>query len=72
MGDKFTYADLSFVIWNTQIPLFEKQMPKECIDRCPFLKRWQKAMMQRESVKKVLSKMGINDVKSDEESDEKS
>ena len=54
VGDKCTYADLAFVMWNTQIDDIMKDYDWN-IAEYPNLKRWQEAMLARESLKKVLS-----------------
>lgn len=67
VGDKCTYADLAFVMWNTQIAFFmgsregdQAWRPEEF----PHFKRWQEAMLARESVKKVMGVLMDKEVKS--------
>ena len=65
-GDKCTYADLSFVVWNSRVPLILKDSWEGGNPaNYPGFKRWQGAMMARKSVKHVLSVMEIREVKSD-------
>lgn len=66
VGDKCTYADLAFVIWNAQIPYILKDAPDGWDPaKYPNFTRWQTAMMERESVKHVLGVMGKENVESD-------
>ncbi|OJZ83795.1 hypothetical protein ASPFODRAFT_49233 [Aspergillus luchuensis CBS 106.47] len=67
VGDKCTYADLAFVMWNTQIAFFmsgregdQAWRPEEF----PHFTRWQEAMLARESVKKVVGVLMDKEVKS--------
>ncbi|CAD6581305.1 MAG: hypothetical protein ASARMPRED_000578 [Alectoria sarmentosa] len=66
VGDKCTYADLSFVMWNAQIAFILKDA-KDAWDPAdyPYFTRWQDAMLARHSVKHVLSVMANQEVKSD-------
>ena len=66
VGDKCTYADLIFVTWNSQIALIERDA-KESWDvaKFPHFKRWQEAMLARESVKHVMSVMLETEVRSE-------
>ena len=57
VGDKCTFADLAFVMWNMTIPVMMKstEHPERFdIDKYPNFKEWQYRMMARESVKKCL------------------
>lgn len=65
-GDKCTYADLAFVVWNERIPFILKGSSKgwESLDY-PYFRPWQNAMMARKSVRRVLSVMGNREVQSD-------
>ena len=54
VGDKCTYADLAFVMWNTQID-FPLKGHGWNIAVYPNFKRWQEAMLARDSLKKVMS-----------------
>lgn len=67
VGDKCTYADLAFVMWNMQIAFFmagregdQAWRPEEF----PHFTRWQEAMLARESVKKVVGVLMDKEVKS--------
>ncbi|KAL9097269.1 MAG: hypothetical protein Q9165_000696 [Trypethelium subeluteriae] len=65
VGDKCTYADLSFVAWNAAIDFFMKGRPKEEWDpqtKYPNFARWQKSMLARPSVQKASSLAKVEDV----------
>ena len=65
-GDTCTYADLSFVVWNSQVPLILKDSSEGWDPaKFPHFRRWQEAMMARKSVKHVLSVMANKEVSSD-------
>ena len=66
VGDKCTYADLSFVMWNAQVP-FIMGDAKDTWEpaKYPNFTRWQEAMLARDSVKHVFSVMANEEVKSD-------
>ena len=65
-GDECTYADLSFVIWNSRVPLILKDSSKGWKSaKYPHFRNWQKAMMARKSVRHVLSVMADKEVQSD-------
>jgi len=65
VGDKCTYADLSFVTWNSFIPYFMQGRPGEWDPKeFPHFTKWQDAMLSRPSVKKATSLMDVKDVKS--------
>lgn len=65
VGDKCTYADLAFVMWNTHIGHILKDA-KDPWDptKYPNFTRWQDAMLARDSVKHVLSVVVNQEVKS--------
>ena len=68
VGDKCTYADLQFVMWNSQIAFIMSKSEKDQgwnEDEFPHFKKWQAAMIARESVSKVLSVLAEQEVKSD-------
>ena len=54
VGDKSTYADLAFVMWNAQIGSIMKGRDWN-IAEYPNFRRWQEAMLARDSLKKVMS-----------------
>lgn len=67
VGDKCTYADLAFTMWNTQIAFVMSSRTGEHAwdaDAFPHFTRWQNACLSRDSVKKVLSVLGDQEVKS--------
>jgi glutathione S-transferase len=65
VGDKCTYADLAFVMWNTNIAYVMNGRPEGWdIEQFPNFKKWQEAMLARDSVKKVLSVLMDKEVKS--------
>ncbi|KAJ6007870.1 glutathione S-transferase [Penicillium herquei] len=67
VGDKCTYADLAFVMWNMQIPFFMASRTGEHAwqpEEVPHFTRWQNAMMARPSVLKVMSVLNETEVKS--------
>lgn len=65
VGDKCTYADLAFVMWNAQVAFILKDA-KDPWDpaKYPNFKRWQEAMLERDSVKHVLSVLAEQEVES--------
>lgn len=63
VGDKCTYADLAFVMWNAQIDFVMKDHAWNAAEY-PDFKRWQEAMMARDSLKKVMSVLMDKEVKS--------
>ncbi|MCJ1393164.1 hypothetical protein MMC18_006036, partial [Xylographa bjoerkii] len=69
VGDKCTYADLAFVMWNTQIDFVmaagTATDEKWDVAEFPNFKRWQEAMLGRESLKRVLSVLQEKEVKSE-------
>ncbi|TFB00205.1 Glutathione S-transferase 2 [Trichoderma ghanense] len=67
VGDKCTYADLAFTMWNMQIAFFMGSRTGEHAwdpSAFPHFTRWQNACLARESVKKVVSVLGEQEVKS--------
>lgn len=63
VGDKCTYADLSFFMWNYIIPL-SMQLPMEetPLLKYPNVQAWHERMGAREAVKKVLAtRQGVLD-----------
>lgn len=67
VGDKCTYADLAFTMWNMQVAYFMGSRTGEHAwdpNAFPDYTRWQNACLSRESVKKVLSVLGDEEVKS--------
>jgi len=68
VGDKCTYADLAFVMWNTQVAFVmaagTATDEKWDVADFPNFKRWQEAMLARESLKRVLSVLQEKEVKS--------
>ena len=63
VGDKCTYADLAFVMWNFQIDFIMQGHGWNIADY-PNFKRWQEAMLARDSLKKVVSVLMDKEVKS--------
>ncbi|PYI01804.1 glutathione S-transferase, partial [Aspergillus sclerotiicarbonarius CBS 121057] len=62
VGDKCTYADLAFVMWNLQIEFFMAGRTGEEAwrkDEVPFFTRWQERMLEREAVKMVVGGEGV-------------
>lgn len=56
VGDKCTYADLSFFMWNNNIGMiFGGRSPDWTVDDYPNFKKWHDSMASRESVKKALA-----------------
>lgn len=67
VGNKCTYADLAFTMWNMQIAFFMGSRTGEHAwnsDEFPNFTRWQNACLSRDSVKKVLSVLSDQEVKS--------
>ncbi|KAJ5633551.1 glutathione S-transferase [Penicillium herquei] len=67
VGEKCTYADLAFVMWNMQIPFFMASRTGEHAwkpEEVPHFTRWQTAMMARPSVFKAMSVLNDTEVKS--------
>ncbi|ROV94363.1 hypothetical protein VPNG_09409 [Cytospora leucostoma] len=67
VGNKCTYADLAFTMWNVQIAFFMSSRTGEHAwkpDDFPHFTRWQNACLSRDSVKKVLSVLSDQEVKS--------
>lgn len=66
VGDKCTYADLSFVMWNVSIDYALQGGPVAWdINEYPEFKRWMDTMKGRPSVGKVLSTLNDQEVKSE-------
>ncbi|OGM45826.1 glutathione S-transferase Ure2-like protein [Aspergillus bombycis] len=66
VGDKCTYADLAFVMWNFQVPFFMASRTGEHAwkpEEFPHFTRWQNAMVARPSVAKVISVLNDKEVK---------
>ena len=56
VGDKCTYADLSYFMWNVIIPLSMKYPAGETpLSKFPNVLAWHERMAGRESVKKTLA-----------------
>lgn len=64
MGDKCTYADLAFVMWNTQIEFIMQGHGWEG-GLYPNFQRWQEAMLGRESCKRVMGVIMEREVRSE-------
>ncbi|KAJ5938240.1 glutathione S-transferase [Penicillium verhagenii] len=67
VGDKCTYADLAFVMWNMQIAFFMAGREGEYAwrpEEYPHFTRWQNAMLARPSLQRVISVLGDQEVKS--------
>ncbi|KAI1442634.1 glutathione S-transferase [Annulohypoxylon stygium] len=67
VGDKCTYADLTFTMWNAQVAFFMGGRTGEYAwnpDAFPHFTRWQNACLGRDSVRKVLSVLADQEVKS--------
>jgi glutathione S-transferase len=67
VGDKCTYADLAFTMWNMQVGYFMAGRAGEHAwnpDEFPHFTRWQNACLGRASVQKVLGVLGEKEVKS--------
>ena len=65
VGDKCTYADLVFVMWNLQIAYVLKDAKEPwSIDKYLNFKRWMEAMQARASMKHVLGVLMDKEVKS--------
>ena len=65
VGDKCTYADLSFYMWNMQIPFVLKDAEGAWdVGKYPHYKKWMDAMQARDSVKHVMGVFMDQEVKS--------
>ena len=62
VGDKCTYADLAFVMWNAQIEFIMQGQGWNVADY-PNFRRWQEAMLARDSLKKAMSVIMDKEVK---------
>jgi len=66
VGNKCTYVDLAFIMWNVSIDWSMANGPVEWnIDEFPEFKRWCDAMKARPSVQKVLMNMQSTEMKSE-------
>lgn len=66
VGDKCTYADLAFVMWDLNIDFVLKDRPEGWnIADYPNFKRWHEAILARDSLKTVLSVLQDKEVKSE-------
>lgn len=66
VGDKCTFADLAFVMWNSQIAYVMKDRPEGWdIADYPNFKNWHEAMLAKDSVKKVMSVLMDKELKSE-------
>ena len=63
VGDKCTYADLAFVMWNSQLDFIMQGHGWNIADY-PNFKKWQEAMLARDSLKKVMAVLMDKEVKS--------
>ena len=54
VGDKCTYADLSFVTWSALAPFITGEQHKINFDEYPNYKAWMERLNARPAVKKVL------------------
>jgi len=58
VGDKITYADLSFVTWHNILPgIFSSFTDQWDITKYPHYQKWMEAMLARPSVTKVLEEL---------------
>ena len=65
VGDKCTYTDLSFIMWNVSIDIVMKDCPvKWNIEDYPDFKRWMEALKARPAVSKALNMWQQKEVKS--------
>lgn len=53
VGDKCTYADLSFVTWDMAIPFVMGDDKRDLGAKYPAWKKWHEAMLARDSLKKI-------------------
>lgn len=66
VGDKCTYADLAFVMWNLQIAYVMKDAKEPWdVAKYPHFQRWMEAMQARPSLKHVMGVMMDTEVKSE-------
>lgn len=54
VGNKLSYADLSFVTWQTIVALFAEKDEYD-VDKFPVLKKWLERMSSRESVQTAMA-----------------
>lgn len=67
VGNKCTYADLAFCMWNMQIAYFMGSRTGEYAwkpEEFPHFTRWQNAMLARPALGKVMSVLNEKEVKS--------
>ena len=58
VGDKCTYADLAYVMWDMALPIMMQtdQYPERfTIDKYPNFKAWHERMMAMESIRKCMA-----------------
>ena len=55
VGDKCTYADLSFVTWHGLVPFILKEDKIDITGKYPNYNRWMEAMLARPAVQKTMS-----------------
>jgi len=55
VGDKCTYADLSFVTWHGLVPFMLKEDKIDIAGKYPNYNRWMETMMARPAVQKTMS-----------------
>lgn len=54
VGNKCTYADLSFVPWHGLVPFILQEDKVDIAGKYPNYHRWMEAMLARPAVKKTL------------------
>lgn len=54
VGDKCTYADLSFIMWYTMVPYLFGDQPVDFKKDYPNYSAWMDKLLARPAVKKVL------------------
>ena len=66
VGDKCTYADLAFVVWNIQVPfdLKDAEAPFD-IDEFPHYKKCMEAMQAKDRLKHVMSVLMDKEIESE-------
>ena len=56
VGDKVTYADLSFLPWQMAVPfLLGEEEHNKLVKENPHYAAWDKRLMERDAVKKVVA-----------------
>lgn len=58
LGDKISYADLSFVTWHVMIPFILGEEKLETDGKNTEYERWMSGLLERPAVKKVLEEKG--------------